>query len=912
MSRKVSRIAEEKRASGTETVIPARELGGILNATLENAIRKQQEGGIRLKMRLFDIPTMHDLPWEKRLELLHRIVEILPPEYFDVAPQETDPRKMRELFDRIRRWEHPETTEGIVIRSPGRKNPLKVKFREPYRVWIRSIFPQETGELRGKVAGGFRYSLSSNPKAKIVGEVGTGFTAEMRRDMWQHPEQWIGRMALVDAEEQFPSGALRAPSFQYLHEDYPEAQTAVVKKADSPVSNEVIPKRATRPSDEPGNIYQMTLALGMTGLSNSEKRKVMDWQDSIYPGASKTLGRFCEYVDDILSEREKFREGINNFYGYLAAQLYLENMKEMEAFNRSRIARESSNLLNYMFNLALAGQLGMKAPQVYATYYGLDAARKPVKDFLAQRGIHDDPIQRTFDLLQTPSELVERAIGLLSPDLSKIPQPETEGSAVTPARKLPSANISEKEPPYDPSAPDAYEREMARMLRNAMDSANNEELAHAFIFPPNMSKIREKMEIAYMRLLPREERQTARSKLGWPSGFTPSDAAIERYDKQDSEKTQHSIIQKRNKFLLQLTPPVYPEKDTERLGDPLSIGPALEAINKPLAFLHRPEIFPLVGPAAHMLRNFPTAKSTADPLVHTITKNPGAWERTVLNPDSQGVVQDIIEPYRYGLQIAARDLLAAAGSAANYLALQGKHAVRALPGLIKGVANTAGPTLANVLIPMAIAKALASGRPSLLSLEDRARAAEEYQRRKLRNDSVNEVLEEIYSLNPTGVYYGKGGIRQMPLEDKEYLLKRLREDWRSLPERYWPVRYTMTPQQQKELEAALEAAKKPVKYVPKKYTGPIYTGDEEEFYRQYREYMLQRRNERLRPSAPSTMKQTTPIPQQPPNVVEGQPVSPSKYNTQVLQQPIFAAGEQTVPQSFVYTQNVGGRPRIVR
>ena len=75
--------------------------------------------------------------------------------------------------------------------------------------------------MAGVGAGGFSYSLK--PGEESVGEVGSGFTQSTRGQMLQSPEDFIGRIARIRAQEQFPSGAYRAPSFLALHEDYPKA-----------------------------------------------------------------------------------------------------------------------------------------------------------------------------------------------------------------------------------------------------------------------------------------------------------------------------------------------------------------------------------------------------------------------------------------------------------------------------------------------------------------------------------------------------------------------------------------------------------------------------------------------------------------------------------------------------------------
>jgi hypothetical protein len=53
----------------------------------------------------------------------------------------------------------------------------------------------------------------------VVGKTGTGFSHDILKDMLKNPDAYIGRTAKVEAQEQFPSGALRAPSFHSMHQD---------------------------------------------------------------------------------------------------------------------------------------------------------------------------------------------------------------------------------------------------------------------------------------------------------------------------------------------------------------------------------------------------------------------------------------------------------------------------------------------------------------------------------------------------------------------------------------------------------------------------------------------------------------------------------------------------------------------
>jgi len=67
------------------------------------------------------------------------------------------------------------------------------------------------------------------PGGDPVGKVGTGFSSEVRKQMMESPDDFIGRVARIRAQEQFPSGAYRAPAFLALHEDYPNKPTPVTE-----------------------------------------------------------------------------------------------------------------------------------------------------------------------------------------------------------------------------------------------------------------------------------------------------------------------------------------------------------------------------------------------------------------------------------------------------------------------------------------------------------------------------------------------------------------------------------------------------------------------------------------------------------------------------------------------------------
>ena len=204
-------------------IMPAQELGGILNSGLDKSLDTQKARKIDLKGMLYGVGSMpgqdvKNLTHAQQRSMLEEIQPYLPPGKFTLPEEAHGGAEAKELLRKIRSGEHHLTHEGVVIypSEPG-AIPMKVKPTTEHDVVIRDIFPGG-GRLAGHSAGGFHYSLSPGDQA-IAGKVGTGFDDDTRRDMLRNPDQWIGRTAKIQAQEQFPSGAYRAPVFHSLHED---------------------------------------------------------------------------------------------------------------------------------------------------------------------------------------------------------------------------------------------------------------------------------------------------------------------------------------------------------------------------------------------------------------------------------------------------------------------------------------------------------------------------------------------------------------------------------------------------------------------------------------------------------------------------------------------------------------------
>lgn len=191
--------------------IPANELSGILNSTIRNAAYKKQGNGIRLLIAGLAVHDngKDDYDQEKVNSIISRLGTdaIVPMRRYSGKDALAALVAMKRGQDKL-------THEGFVVHVPG-KRPLKAKFKEDADVVVRNVFKADTDA--DNRAGGFEYSLPGSDK--VIGRVGTGFDYVTLRDMLTNPNNYIGRTARIQSQEQYPSGAYRAPSFIAMKED---------------------------------------------------------------------------------------------------------------------------------------------------------------------------------------------------------------------------------------------------------------------------------------------------------------------------------------------------------------------------------------------------------------------------------------------------------------------------------------------------------------------------------------------------------------------------------------------------------------------------------------------------------------------------------------------------------------------
>jgi DNA polymerase Ligase (LigD)/Helicase conserved C-terminal domain/SNF2-related domain len=213
----------------------AQDVGTLLNSSIARSLQLQKERGLTLRNMLYDVQQYGRKPIDPavtpradRRKMLEEIAAHLPTDKFHVSEEAHGPEAATKLWNLIRSGKHPLTQEGIII-HPKVGIPSKAKLFEDVDAHITGVFPGE-GKRRETV-GGFTYGRTAG--GPTVGRVGTGLSDAFLKEVAQDPSAYIGRVARLKAQQQFPSGALRAPSFIALHEDYPNKPGGSLRKTGS-------------------------------------------------------------------------------------------------------------------------------------------------------------------------------------------------------------------------------------------------------------------------------------------------------------------------------------------------------------------------------------------------------------------------------------------------------------------------------------------------------------------------------------------------------------------------------------------------------------------------------------------------------------------------------------------------------
>lgn len=211
--------AVKKDPNGKERVLTPVEISALLNTKFYKALDKVKDAGIEWRFYVFDVVRQgkHDAhyaewynrPYDERVNFLRKILNNLPNNFH--GPLEAkDVQSAEQLLATIKKHQHPLTEEGIVI-FPERGVPYKHKMFQEGNFYIVGFKPGQ-GKYKGSAVGGILFS--DRPDGPPLGVVGTGLDEDLRKEIFEDPDSFLGRKIRVKYTEKLPSGKLRNPVFQ--------------------------------------------------------------------------------------------------------------------------------------------------------------------------------------------------------------------------------------------------------------------------------------------------------------------------------------------------------------------------------------------------------------------------------------------------------------------------------------------------------------------------------------------------------------------------------------------------------------------------------------------------------------------------------------------------------------------------
>lgn len=115
--------------------------------------------------------------------------------------------------------EHIKNFEGLVLKNI--KTRMFYRWKQEYTgdYVIIGCLPSDAVSYRGVACGAIAIGLYKNGNLQKVGTVGGGLNLTMRKDMFQHPEKYVGKVVQITGKAVFASGLLRHPNYDRIRED---------------------------------------------------------------------------------------------------------------------------------------------------------------------------------------------------------------------------------------------------------------------------------------------------------------------------------------------------------------------------------------------------------------------------------------------------------------------------------------------------------------------------------------------------------------------------------------------------------------------------------------------------------------------------------------------------------------------
>lgn len=185
-------------------------VSGILNSLPPKAIETQRLTG-PIRAVLFDVISPNLPTYGDKLEHLQKVQEAFNKPDLLFTPQIKIGKS--EIKKEIERTKHSKE-EGVIITSltAPEENNVRVKIKHKLTYNLKVIGITQEYDISGKPKESAGALIVADRSGREVGNVGTGFTREMRREIWNNKKAWIGKLVQVESMESTGT-RLRAPVY---------------------------------------------------------------------------------------------------------------------------------------------------------------------------------------------------------------------------------------------------------------------------------------------------------------------------------------------------------------------------------------------------------------------------------------------------------------------------------------------------------------------------------------------------------------------------------------------------------------------------------------------------------------------------------------------------------------------------
>ena len=188
---------------------------GILNSLPERSIQTQKDTG-PIRAVMLDVINPALPTYKAKLEHMNEFAKAFgKPNILFPLPTATTKEDIVKMISKTRE----EGREGVIVTSlttPEISNK-RIKIKHFYTFNLRIVGIEQEYDIKGNPKPSMGALRCVDSTGREVAMVGTGFSQELRREIWNNQREWIGKLITVKTMGlAAPGGKLRAPVYNGL------------------------------------------------------------------------------------------------------------------------------------------------------------------------------------------------------------------------------------------------------------------------------------------------------------------------------------------------------------------------------------------------------------------------------------------------------------------------------------------------------------------------------------------------------------------------------------------------------------------------------------------------------------------------------------------------------------------------